>query len=130
MSNIGYVKALTITNMQIIITKIGCRIGQRSKIRCDVLICASVREPSRSRNIPNNKVSRGLLSAAVKLGTIGSCVTETRAQLAAYMLLSRPLPSAGVALGLLLVVWPPICSRLAPILGSVAVAVGTPITLE
>ena len=126
----GYVKALTVTNMQIIITKIGCGIGQRSKIRCDVLICTSVREPSRSRNIPNSKVSIGLLSAAAKLGTIGSCVTKTRAQLAAYMLLSRPLPIAGVVPGLLLVVWPPICSRLTPILGSVAVAVGTPITLE
>jgi hypothetical protein len=128
MSNMGYVKALTVTNMQIIITKIGCRIGQRSKIRCDVLICAGVGEPSRSRNIPNSKVSRGLLSAAAKLGTMGSCVTETGAQLAAYMLLSRPLPSARVAPGLLPVVWPPICSRMALILGSVTIAVGTPIT--
>jgi hypothetical protein len=73
-------------------------------------------------------VSRGLLSAAAKLGTMGSCVTETGAQLAAYMLLSRPLPSARVAPGLLPVVWPPICSRMALILGSVTIAVGTPIT--
>jgi hypothetical protein len=93
-----------------------------------VLICADVGEPSRSRNIPNNKVSRGLLSAAVKLGTIGSYVIETGAQMAAYMLLSRPLPSTGVAPGLLLVVWPPICSKLAPVLGSVTVAIGMPIT--
>jgi hypothetical protein len=41
--------------MQIIITKIDCRIGHSCKIRCDVLIRASVREPSYSRNIPNNK---------------------------------------------------------------------------
>jgi len=79
----GYVKALTITNMQIIITKIGCRIDQSSKIRCDVLIGAGVGEPSRSRNIPNSKVSRELLIVAVKLGTIGNCVPETGAQLAA-----------------------------------------------
>jgi hypothetical protein len=128
MSNIGYVKALTVTNMQIIITKIGCRIGQSSKIRCDVLICAGVGEPSRSRNIPNIKMSRGLRRAATKLGIIGSCVPKTGAQLAAYMLLSKPLPSTGIAPGLLLVVWPPICSSLAPVLGSGTVAVGTPIT--
>jgi len=73
-------------------------------------------------------VRRGLLSAAAKLGTMGSYLTETGAQLAAYMLLSRPLPNARVVPGLLLVVWPPICSRLAPVLGSVTVAVGTPIT--
>jgi len=128
MSNMGYVKALTVTNMQIIITKIGCRIGQSSKIRCDVLICAGVGEPSRTRDIPNSKMSRGLLRAATKLGTMGSCVPKTGAQLAAYMLLSRPLPSIGIAPSLLPVVWPPICSRVAPILGSGTVVVGTPIT--
>ena len=67
MSNMRYVKALIIINMQIIITKIECKIGQSFKIRCDVLIYAGVEEPSRSRSIPNNKVSRGLLSAATKL---------------------------------------------------------------
>jgi len=128
MSNMGYVKALTVTNMQIIITKIGCRIGQSSKIRCDVLICAGVGEPSRSRDIPNSKMSRRLRRAATKLGTMGSCVPKTKAQLAVYMLLSRPLPSTGIAPGLLPVVWSPICSRLAPVLGSGTVAVGTPIT--
>jgi len=55
-------------------------------------------------------------------------VPKTGAQLAAYMLLSRPLPSTGIAPGLLPMVWPPICSRLASILGSGMVAVGTPIT--
>jgi len=79
MSNMGYVKALTVTNMQIIITKIGCRIGQSSKIRCDVLICTGVGEPIRSRNIPNSKMSRGLLSAATKVGTMRSCVPKTEA---------------------------------------------------
>jgi len=79
MSNMGYVKALTITNMQIIITKIGCKISQSWKIRCDMLIRIGVGEPSRNRNIPNSKVSRGLLGIAAKLGTMGSCVTETEA---------------------------------------------------
>jgi len=124
MSNMGYVKALTVTNMQIIITKIGCRIGQSSKIRCDMLICAGVREPGRNRDIPNNKIRRGLRRAATKLGTMGSCVPKTRAQLAAYMLLS----STGITPGLLPVVWPPICSRVAPVMGSGMVAVGMPIT--
>jgi len=55
-------------------------------------------------------------------------VPKTRAQLAAYMLLSKPLPSTGIAPGLLPVVWPPIYSRLAPVLGSGTVAVGTSIT--
>jgi len=128
MSNMGYVKALTVTNMQIIITKIRCRIGQSSKIRCDMLICTGVGEPSRNRDIPNSKMSRGLQRAATKLGTMGSYVPKIGAQLAAYMLLSRPLPSIGIAPGLLPVVWPPICSRLAPVLGSGMVAVGTSIT--
>jgi len=122
-----WVTTLTVTNMQIIITKIGCRIGQSSKIKCDVLICADVREPSRSRNILNSKMSRGLLSAATKLEIMESYVPKTGAQLAAYMLLSRPLPSPRIASGLLLVVWSPICSS-APILGSGTVAVGMLIT--
>ena len=41
--------------MQMIITKIGCRIGQSCKIRCDVLIRAGVGEPGHNRIIPNNK---------------------------------------------------------------------------
>ena len=114
--------------MQMIITKIGCRIGQSCKIRCDVLIRASVREPSRSRNIPNSKVSRGLLGTTAKLGIMGSCVTEIGAQLAADMLLYTPLVSPCVASVLLPIVWPPVYSRLAFILVSVVVVIGTPIT--
>jgi hypothetical protein len=94
----GYVKALTVINMQIIITKIECKIGQSCKIRYDVLICAGVGKPSRNRNISNSKVSRGLLGTTVKLGTIGSCVTETGTQLTADMLLSRPLPNPELRL--------------------------------
>ena len=56
MSNMGYVKALTVTSMQIIITKMRCRIGQSCKIKCDVLIRAGVGEPNCSKNIPNIKV--------------------------------------------------------------------------
>ena len=97
-----------------IITKIGYRIGQSYKIRCDVLIRASVGEPSCNRNIPNNKVSRWLLGTAAKLGTMGSCVTETGAQLVVDMLVSRSLASLGVAPILLLIVWSLVCSRLAP----------------
>jgi len=93
-----------------------------------VLIHTDVGEPSHSRNIPNSKVSKGLLGIAAKLGTMGSCVTKTGAQLAANILLSRPLATAGVAPVLLPIVWLPVCSRLAPVLVSVAVAVGTPIT--
>jgi len=69
-----------------------------------MLICAGVGEPSRSRDIPNSKMSRGLQRVATKLGTIGSCMPKTGALLAAYMLLSRPLPSTGIAPGLLPVV--------------------------
>jgi hypothetical protein len=113
-----------------IITKIGCRIGQSCKIRCDVLIRAGVGEPSRSRNIPNNKVSKGLLGTAAKLRIIGSCVTEIGAQLAVDMLLYRPLVSPCVASVLQPIVWPLVCSRLAFILVNVAVIVGTPITIR
>ena len=126
----GYVKAFTVTNMQIIITKIGCRIGQSSKIRCDVLICVGVGEPSHSRDIPNSKMSRGLRRAATKLGTMGSCVAKSGAQLAVYMLLSRPLPSTGMVSGLLPVVWLPICSKVAPVLGVERLMWGRQLPLE
>jgi hypothetical protein len=61
--------------MQMIITKIGYIIDQSYKIRCDMLICAGVREPSRSRNIPNNKVSRELL------GSAANCLASSRQQI-------------------------------------------------
>jgi hypothetical protein len=111
--------------MQMIIIKIGCRIGQSCKIRCDVLIHASVGEPSRSRDIPNNKVSRRLLGTAAKLGTIWSCMTEVGAQLVADMLLSRPLGSPCVAPILLPIGWSLVSSRVTPWLVVVAGVVGT-----
>jgi len=61
---------------QMIITKIGCRIDQSYKIKCDVLIRADVGEPSCSRNIPNSKVSRGLLGTTAKLGIMRSYMTK------------------------------------------------------
>jgi hypothetical protein len=70
------VKALTITNMQMIITKISCRIGQSCKIRCDVMICIGIRELCCGKNVPNSKMRRELLGTAVKLGTMRSCVAE------------------------------------------------------
>ena len=38
-----------------IITKIRCRIDQSYKIKRDMLIRAGIGEPSRNKNIPNNK---------------------------------------------------------------------------
>jgi hypothetical protein len=70
------VKALTITNMQMIITKISCRIGQSCKIRCDVMICTGIRELCCGKNVSNSKMRRELLGTAVKLGTMRSCVAE------------------------------------------------------
>jgi hypothetical protein len=120
-----------------IIIKIGCRIDQSCKIRCDMLIRADVREPTCSRNIPNSKVSRRLLGTAVKLGTIGSYVIETGAQLAADMLPSRPLANPCVVPVLLPIGWSPVGSRVTPWLVVVAVVVGmlvatgtTPVTAE
>jgi hypothetical protein len=81
-----------------------------------------------AETFPTTRVSRGLLGTAAKLRTMGSSVTETGAQLAANMLLSRPLVAAGVAPILLPIVWLLVCSRLALVLVSVTVAVGTPIT--
>jgi len=100
--------------------------GQSCKIMCDVLIRTGVGEPSHSRNIPNSKVSRGLLGTTAKLGTMRSCVIEIEAQFAADILLSRPLSGPYVTPILLLVVWPPVSSRLEPVMLIVVVVIGTP----
>jgi len=117
-------QGLTVTNMQTIIIKIGCRIDQSCKIRCNVLIHAGVGESSRRRGIPSNKVSRRLLGTTAKLETIWSCMTEVGAQLAADMLLSRPLGSPYVAPILLPIGWSPVNSRVTPWLVVVAGVVG------
>jgi hypothetical protein len=87
----GFGKVLIVTDMQIIITKIGCRIGQSCKIRRNVLVCTSVREPSRGRNSTNNKMGRGLLATTTELGTLRGCVAGGEAQLTYDVLLKRPV---------------------------------------
>ena len=116
--------------MQMIITKIGCKIDQSCKIRCDVLIRDGVGEPSCSKNVPNSKMSIGLLGTAVKLETMSSCVTKIWAQLATDILLSRPLSNPYVASVLLPIIWPLVGSRLEPVLVILAVFVGMPIAMR
>jgi len=89
MSNIGYGKALTITNMKMIITEIGCRFSQSCKIRHNILVRTNVREPSRSRNITNNKMGRRLLSIATKLSVLSGFMAEGEVELTLDVLLKR-----------------------------------------
>ena len=91
MSNIGYGKAFIFTNMQMIITEIGCRLRQNRKIRRNVLVRTSVRGPSRSRNITNSKMGSRMLSIAAKLSILRGCVTEEEAELTLDVLLKGPL---------------------------------------
>jgi len=87
MFNIGYGKALNITNMQMIITEIWCRLGQSRNIRRNMLIHTSVQEPNRSINITNNKIGNRLLSIAVKLRALRGCVAEREVELTLDVLL-------------------------------------------
>ena len=95
---------LTVTNMQVIITNIWCRIGQSRRIRRNVLVCTSVLEPSMSRGNTNNKIGKGLVTAAVKLNTLWGCVAEVEAELTLDVLLKwpvrRPLPRTSRLSGL------------------------------
>jgi len=75
--------------MQMIITKIGCRIGQSRKIRSNMLVRTSIREPSRGRNRTNSKMGKGLVITAAKLSTLRCCVIEGEAQLTLDVLLKR-----------------------------------------
>ena len=45
MTEMRYREALTINNMQIIITKIQFWSSQGGKIRCDMLICTGIQKP-------------------------------------------------------------------------------------
>jgi hypothetical protein len=105
MPNMGYGKILTVTNMQVIIINIGCRIGQSCKIRRNVLVRTSVLEPSMSRSSTNNKIGRGLVTAAVKLRTLWGCVAEVEVEVTLDVLLKwpvrRPLPRTNRPFGLL-----------------------------
>jgi hypothetical protein len=89
MSNIGYEKALIVTNMQMIITEIGCRLGQSCKIGCNVLVRTSVLEPSRSRSITSSKMGSRLLSTAAKLSALRDCVAKGEAEQALDVLLKK-----------------------------------------
>ena len=105
MANLEYRQTYTVTNMQIIITKIGCRIGQSCKIRRNVLVRTGVWEPSRGRNRTNNKMGRGLVTTAAKLSTLQCCVDKEEAQLTLDVLLKRsvrrPLSTSNRPSGLL-----------------------------
>jgi len=96
---------LTITNMQVIITKIGTRIDQSCKIRSNVLVRTSIREPISCRNRTNSKMSRGLVVAVAKLSTLRVIVAEGEAELTLDSLLKRlvrrPLPRTNRPFGLL-----------------------------
>jgi len=138
MSNMGYGKSLTVTNMQMIITKIGCRIGQSSKIRCNVLVRIGVWEQSAAKNVTNNKVGKGLLATTLKLCTMWSYVVKGEAQLTFDILLrkpvSRPLSRPRGASVLLLVALSLVgrsrgieATVVKLVLVVVAVAVGTPV---
>jgi len=89
MSNIGYEKALIVTNMQMIITEIGCRLGQSCKIGRNVLVRTSVLEPSRSRSITSSKMGSRLLSTAAKLRALRDCVAKGEAEQTLDVLLKK-----------------------------------------
>jgi hypothetical protein len=60
-----------------------------------MLVCTSVREPRKSKNVTNNKMSSQLLSIAAKLSALRGCVSEGEAELAFDVMLKglarRPL---------------------------------------
>jgi hypothetical protein len=76
MPNMEYGKTFIVTNMQMIITKIWYKISQSCKIKRNMLVCTSVQEPSRGRNITNSKMDRELLATVAKLGTLRGCVAK------------------------------------------------------
>jgi len=81
----------TITNMQVIITKIGSRIGQSCKIKSNMLVRTSIREQISCRNRTNSKMSRGMVAATAKLSTLRGGVAEEEAELTLDSLLKRPV---------------------------------------
>jgi len=60
-----------------------------------MLVCTSVREPRKSKNVTNNKMSSQLLSTAAKLSALRGCVSEGEAELTFDVMLKglarRPL---------------------------------------
>lgn len=101
-----------------------------------MLVCTGVQELSRGRNITNNKIDKGLLATAMKLGILRGCVTKGEAQLILNGLLKRlmrgPLSKPRRSYVLLLVALPPIsrskgmeATDFRPVLVAMAVAIGT-----
>jgi hypothetical protein len=124
--------------MQVIITKIGCRIGQSRKIMRNVLVRTGVREPSRVRNRTNNKINRGLVTTAAKQSTLWGCVAEGEVYLTFDVLLKgpvrRPLPSSSRSSGLLPMTLLPVYGsrgmraiKIRPVMTAILVAVGAPV---
>ena len=59
MANIRYGKALPITNMQMIITNIGFRLGQSQKVKSNVLIHIGIQKPIQNvhqGDVADNKI--------------------------------------------------------------------------
>ena len=138
MPNMGYRKTLTVTNMQVIITKIGSRIDQSCKIRSNVLVRTSIQEPTTYRNRANNKMNRRLVAAASKLSTLGGGVAEGEAELTLDGLLKRPvrrpLPKTNRPSGLLPVTLFQFCKgrrmntmKIRPVLVVISTVVGAPV---
>jgi len=99
MTEMRYREGLTITNMQIIITKIWFWSSQGGKIMCDVLICTDIRKPINKTGwgeIALHQIGSRLLAITLllELRTVGSCIAEILTQLAAWILPLVALPRA------------------------------------
>jgi len=138
MPNMGYMKTLIVTNIQVIITKIGSRIDQSCKIKSNVLVRTSIQEPTTYRNGANNKMNRRLVAAASKLSTLEGGVAEGEAELTFDGLLKRPvrrpLPKTNRPSGLLPVTLFQFCKgrrmntmKIRPVLDVISTAVGAPV---
>jgi len=103
-----------------------------------VLVCTSVLEPSMSRGSTNNKIGKGLVTAAVKLNTLWGCVAEIETELILDVLLKwpvrRPLPRTSRPSGLLPMTLLPVpgsrgmkTTKIRHVLAAVLVVVGAPV---
>jgi len=91
MTEMRYRKALTITNMQIIITKIRFWSSQGGKIRCDMLIGTSIRKPINITDwgeVALHQIGSRLLAITLllELRTVGSGMAKILTQLASQIL--------------------------------------------
>jgi len=97
MTDMRYGKSITITNMQIIITKIWFWSSQGCKVRCNVLICIGVQKPISSTcwwEIMQRQICTRLLSIAqvLELKVVRICMAECLTQLVAWILPPTALP--------------------------------------